>query len=177
MTDERQGDALWQTLERLPRGAGVIFRHYSRPLAERRALFAAIARVCRKHGLVLLRAGDTRMRGEQGVHGRSGKRFGGLRTWPAHDLREAIAGRRAGADAILISPVFATRSHPGQRPLGVVRANRLAQAAAGRAVALGGVNHASLKRLRGTGFVGWAAIDGLSAAPVRANQKRSAVPI
>ena len=37
MTDERQGDALWSALERLPRGAGVVFRHYSLPAAARRA--------------------------------------------------------------------------------------------------------------------------------------------
>src|SRR5439155_26981070 len=29
MTDERQGDGLWAALERMPRGAGVVFRHYS----------------------------------------------------------------------------------------------------------------------------------------------------
>ena len=28
MTDERMGDGLWAALERLPRGAGVVFRHY-----------------------------------------------------------------------------------------------------------------------------------------------------
>jgi len=164
MTDERQGEALWTALERLPRGAGVIFRHYSQPLAERRALFAAIAQICRRRGLVLVRSGEARMPGERGVHGRSSRRVVGLRTWPAHNLREVLAGRRMGADAILISPVFATRSHPGQRPLGVVRASRLAQAAAGRAIALGGVNQRSFGRLRGTGFTGWAAIDGLGGA-------------
>lgn len=164
MTDERQGDGLWQALERLPRGAGVIFRHYSRPLAERRALFAAIARVCRRRGLVLVRAGGVRMPGEQGVHGRAGKRMKGLRTWPAHNLREVVAGRRLAADAILISPIFPTRSHPGARPLGTARAGRLAQAAGGRAIALGGVNQRSFARLRGAGFIGWAAIDGLSGA-------------
>ncbi|RYD48780.1 MAG: thiamine phosphate synthase, partial [Sphingomonadales bacterium] len=28
MTDERMGDDLWDALKRLPRGSGVIFRHY-----------------------------------------------------------------------------------------------------------------------------------------------------
>jgi thiamine-phosphate pyrophosphorylase len=38
MTDERLGDALWTALRRLPRGAGIVFRHYATPPAERRAL-------------------------------------------------------------------------------------------------------------------------------------------
>lgn len=160
MTDERLGDALWTALDRLPRGGGVIFRHYSLSIGERRALFAQLAKVARRRGLILVRAGTTPMRGENGVHGRSPKHVRGLCTWPAHNLREVIAGRRAGADVIPISPVFTTRSHAAQRPLGAVRAARLARAAKGRAVALGGMNHQSFRRLNGAGFIGWAAIDG-----------------
>ncbi|MBX9860075.1 MAG: thiamine phosphate synthase [Sphingomonas sp.] len=168
ITDERLGDGLWTALDRLPRGGGVIFRHYSLPTGERRILFAQIARVARRRGLILARAGTTPMRGEQGVHGRSLKQGRGLRTWPAHNLREVIAGRRARADAILISPVFPTRSHAAQRPLGVMQAARLAQAARGKAVALGGMNPSSFRRLGAAGFIGWAAIDGwLGNGPTR----------
>lgn len=160
MTDERLGDALWTALDRLPRGGGVIFRHYSLSIGERRALFAQLAKVARRRGLILVRAGTTPMRGEQGVHGRSLKQGRGFRTWPAHNLREVIAGRRAGANVILISPVLPTRSHAAQQPLGVMRAARLAQAARGKAIALGGMNASSFRRLNGAGFIGWAAIDG-----------------
>src|SRR3546814_3022387 len=34
MTDERQGETLWRALYRLPRGAGVVFRHHSLPPRE-----------------------------------------------------------------------------------------------------------------------------------------------
>ena len=50
MTDERLGDAIWPALARLPRGAGVVFRHYATPAAERRALFAAVARATKRKG-------------------------------------------------------------------------------------------------------------------------------
>lgn len=168
MTDERLGDDLWTALERLPRGGGVIFRHYSLPMGERRTLFAQIARIARRRGLILVRAGATRLGGEQGAHGRSLKQGRGLRTWPAHNLREVIAGRRAGADVILVSPVFTTRSHAAQRPLGVMQAAQLAQAARGKAIALGGMNPSSFRRLGAAGFIGWAAIDGwLGDGPTR----------
>ena len=174
MTDERQGDGLWTAIERLPRGSGVIFRHYSLPPAERRALFAAVRRVARRRRLTVVRAGPTPFQGEAGVHGRSAKRSKGLRTWPAHDMAEVLAGRRAGADVILISPIFATRSHPDGRPLGVLHAARLAQAAGGRAVALGGMNATRFRRLRSAGFIGWGAVDGWQGVPP--DQKRRAVP-
>lgn len=156
LTDERLGDRLWPALDRLPRGGIVVFRHYSLPPAERRALFGAVRRVARARGLRLVVAGAG-LRGASGVHGRDPRRRRGLRTWPAHDAGEVIAGRRAGADLILISPVFPTRSHPGARVLGPLRAMALARLAPGRAVALGGMDAKRFRRLRG--FVGWAAID------------------
>ncbi|MBX9813489.1 MAG: thiamine phosphate synthase [Sphingomonas sp.] len=156
MTDARQGEGLWRALDRLPRGGWVIFRHYELPKGERRALFERVRRVARARGLRLLVAGEA-FPGADGVHGRDPRRRRGLRSWPAHDAREVIAGARAGADLILISPVFPTRSHPGAPTLGPLRAMRLARRAKGRAVALGGMDARRYRRLRG--FVGWAGID------------------
>ena len=163
LTDERLGDRLWPALERLPRGGIVVFRHYGLPPAERRALLGKVRRVASARGLRLAVAGAglgvarAGPGGAFGTHGRDPRRRPGLRTWPAHDAREVIAGMRAGADLILISPVFPTRSHPGSRTLGLCRAMALARLAPGKAVALGGMNARRFKRLRG--FVGWAAID------------------
>ena len=51
MTDPRMGEALWAALDRLPRGAGVVLRHYDVP--DRAALIGRVAKVARKRGLVL----------------------------------------------------------------------------------------------------------------------------
>lgn len=157
MTDERLGSGLWAAVGRLPRGAGVVFRHHATPPAERRALFARLLRVARARGLVLVRAGNVAMRGEMGTHRSRG---GGLVTWPVHDAREAGAARRARADVAFVSPVFATRSHPGAAGLGRVRAALLARRTAGVRVALGGMNARRFGTMRG--FDGWAAIDAWS---------------
>lgn len=156
MTDPRLGERLWDALERLPRGSGVIFRHYQLPLRERRALFARVAKVARRRGLLLLRAGAAPMRGEQGTHGRRGR---GLTTWPVHSRREAAAATRAGADALLVSPVFPTRSHPGAPALGPVRFGLLVRGLGVPVIALGGMDAQTVRRLRGMGIHGWAAID------------------
>ncbi|MBW6528024.1 thiamine phosphate synthase [Sphingomonas sp. RHCKR7] len=163
MTDERQGAALWRALERLPRGGGVVFRHHATPPAERARLFAGVAAAARRRGLVLVRAGATPMRGEAGTHARRGR---GLVTWPAHSRREAIAAVRAGAGLVFVSPVFATRSHPGARGVGPSRAAAIARGLPVTAIALGGVDERRYRRrLRALGFHGYAAIDAWGEPP------------
>lgn len=156
MTDERIGDLL-AAVRRLPRGAGVVFRHYATPAAERRRLWRRVLRIARARGLVLVRAGADRLPGEMGTHGRRGA---GVRTWPAHSRAEARAGRRAGADLLFVSPVFPTRSHPGAPALGPVRARAIGAGLGAPLIALGGMDAKRFRRLRG--FGGWAAIDALA---------------
>jgi len=167
MTDERMGDALWQALEQVPAGGGVIYRHYTLERPARQALFVRIAQIARRRRLVLIVAGrDVLGRGSAGVHGRIVERTPGIKSWPAHNRREVVAGRRAGADVTLISPVFPTRSHAGVPTLGIVRAALLARQAHGRVIALGGVDESKHRQLMAAGFDGWAGIDAwLTARP------------
>jgi thiamine-phosphate pyrophosphorylase len=156
MTDERMGESLWTALARLPRRSGVVFRQYGLDAAERRALFAKVAKVSRKRSLLLVRAGAQRLGPEDGVHGRRGS---GLQTWPAHNRREAIAAIRAGADAVFVSPAFATRSHPGARPLGRARLGLMIRGLRVPVIALGGMDARRAASLQALGIHGWAAID------------------
>lgn len=116
MTDERMGEALWGVLRRMPPGSGVVFRQYATPPGERRAMLLRVRRIAVARRLVVVVAGD-RLPGRRLRHGRAP----GAWTWPAHDRREAIAGKRAGARVFLVSPVFPTRSHPGAAGLGVMK--------------------------------------------------------
>ena len=160
MTDERMGEKLWDALARLPRGSGVIFRHYR--THDRRALFERVRAIARRRGLVLLLAGSPREAAAwraDGVHGRSPHRRMPrplLRTAPAHDARQVAAAR---ANAVLISPVFPTRSHPDARTLGPVRFATLARKSSAPVLALGGVNARAYRRLAQLGAYGWAGID------------------
>lgn len=81
---------------------------------------------------------------------------------PAHDAREMAAAGRGGADMVLLSPLFPTRSHPGGASLGRVRFAKLARGADMPVIALGGVKREHGRMLRGVGAAGWAAIDGLA---------------
>lgn len=163
MTDARMGDALWPALERLPRGAGVVFRHYDHP--DRRTLYERVQRVARRRGLVLVLAGPMRMAigwRADGVHG-AGRSVRPprplLHTASAHDARELRRAELAGADIIFLSPVLATRSHPGDRALGPVRFGLLARQSKANIIALGGMDARGARRLRALGATGWAGID------------------
>jgi len=156
MTDERMGDALWSALRRLPPGSGVVFRHYATAAGERRVLLRRVRRLAHARRLVLVVAGTSTIRTD-GVHG--GARTRGIRTWPAHCRGEALAGERAGADALFVSPVYATRSHERAVGLGPARAVRIARGLGTKVVALGGMDAARWRRIRRFGFHGWAAID------------------
>lgn len=157
ITDERQGDGLSDAVARLPEDAGLVFRHYSLAEADRRALFD---RVRSAHTGLLLLAGpaDQAMAwGADGSHGRG--RGEGLRSAPAHDFGEIRAAERAGAAFVLLSPVYATRSHPDARTLGLAKFAWLARRTSLPVIALGGMNETRGRRLASFGAYGWAGID------------------
>lgn len=156
MTDERQEDGLWRALDALPRGAGVVFRHCSLSREQRQALFDRVRRHVRGRGLVLVAAGGF-VSGADGVHNARGP---GLRTASAHNLREMRAAERRRADLIFLSPVHETRSHPGARTLGRHRFASLARRTRLPVIALGGMNAARFRALRGA--YGWAGIDAFA---------------
>jgi thiamine-phosphate pyrophosphorylase len=153
MTDERMGEKLWDALDSLPEGGGVVFRHYSLPGPERLALFAAVRAATRGRRQLLVCAGNL-LPGSDGAHGRASA---GVSTASAHNLRELRAAERRGADLLFLSPVFATRSHPGRPPIGALRFALLARQARVPVVALGGMDAEQFQRLRGA--YGWAGID------------------
>jgi thiamine-phosphate pyrophosphorylase len=158
MTDERMGEALRTALIHLPRGAGVVFRHYHTPPAERRRLFAMVLRIARRRGLVVVRAGGRVLRAEDGAHNQP-RRHRGLRTMSAHNRPDIARAERTGADLVFVSPVFATRSHPDARGMGPVRLGLMIRDTRVPIVALGGMDAARFRRLRGLGLYGWAGID------------------
>lgn len=171
VTDARNDAALEAALARLPRGSGLIFRHTHLPPAERRARFAALARAARRRGHYVVLAGSARQARRWGADGAYGSperlaRGPALRRLvTVHTWRELAVAHRARADAVLISPVFATRSHPGAPALGPLRFHLLAARARVPVIALGGV---TAHRARAFHLRRWAAIDGLAKSPTAA---------
>jgi thiamine-phosphate pyrophosphorylase len=160
LSDARNDLRLEAALRRLPRGSGFIFRHYHLQAEQRRARFVTLARLAAQRGHLVILAGEPRTArawGAQGSYGPATGR-GGLRLATAHTLRELAAAHRSGAGAILLSPVFPTRSHPGSATLGAVRFRLLEARSRVPVLALGGMTPRTARRLD---WLRWAAIDGL----------------
>jgi thiamine-phosphate pyrophosphorylase len=171
MTDERMGERLWAALERLPDGAGVVFRHYSLPRDAREELAARVADLARPAAsfwrLPAIRSsrcvtGDPKLAlrlGAELVHNPEGSAGALPFSRSVHSVEEAKAARVEGAALVFVSPVNATRSHPGQEPLGRHAAGRIARTSGVPAIALGGMDSARFALLEREGFHGWAGID------------------
>lgn len=155
---------LERALERLPRGSGLVFRHYHLPSGERAARFAALARLARRRGHWAVLSGSAasaRRWGADAAYGPAAVLSKGTalpRLMTVHSLRELGAARRARALAVLLSPVFPTRSHPGAGGLGPLRFRLIAARSLVPVIALGGMNRRAAARLK---HPRWAAIDGL----------------
>lgn len=165
VSDARNDRMLAAALAAMPRGSGLIYRHYHLAPTQRRARFARLARMARARGHAVVLAGGMaqarawRADGAYGPPALLARGAGGLRLITAHGFREIRQARAARADAILLSPVFASHSHPGGKVLGPLRFRLLAAQAQAPVIALGGINAARARRL---GADRWAAIDGLA---------------
>lgn len=148
--DDRLGDELWRALRRLPPGSGVVFRARD---AAGEARYARVRRIARARRLVLLSAGKQRP-GAAGVHNGKGQ---GWQSRSVHNAHQLAAARKNKADIIFVSPVFATRSHPGTAVLGPRGFARLARGATVPVIALGGMSERRWRRLPLAH--GWAGID------------------
>ena len=158
VSDARNDAALAQALKRLPRGSGLIFRHYHLDPLSRQARFKALKRLARRHGHRVVLSGsaaEARRWGADGAYGADLARGPALlRLVTVHSLRELRRASRA--DAVLLSPVFPTRSHPGGKVLGPLRWRAIAALSNVPVIALGGM---TARRARQIGAEHWAGID------------------
>lgn len=161
--------------------AAVIVRE--RDPASLEKLVRRLRPLCRQRGIALIIANDIRLAlrvDADGVHfaernlsarlarflsTRRRRRL--LVTASAHNARAVLKACKLDVDAILVAPVFATKSHPGSVSLGAIRfAGIISKSKArlrGRTIiALGGVAPQNANRLIAAGANGFAAIESLA---------------
>jgi thiamine-phosphate pyrophosphorylase len=159
--------------QRLPAGAGIVFRAFGasdaveqgrrlRAIANERGLLllvgahAALAEGIGADGLHMperLAADIPRLRAEHTRY---------LITVAAHDQAAIKAAEKAGADAVVVSPVFASNSPSAGEPLGIDNLKALVAATSLPVYALGGVRARTVTQLIGSGIVGMAAVEALA---------------
>lgn len=159
-------------MRRLPRGAGVVYRAFGAPDAVARG--RRLVRIARRRRLMVLAGADAELAariGADGVHlperaaasasGVRRLRRGWIVTCAAHSGPAIVRARRAGADAVLVSPVFASASPSAGPPLGLLRFAQLLRGAGMPVYALGGVDAKTARLLAHTRAAGFAAVDAL----------------
>ncbi len=175
VTDEKRLPDPAAAAAGLPAGSAVILRHYGDP--GRAALASRLAALCRRRRLLFLVAGDAKLAWNAGAgglhmseqaarqrpHRRARWRRGLTVTASAHSFAAVIGAARAGADAVLLGPVFATASHPGRPGLGPVRFGLIARQSPVPVYAIGGMTARTARRLIGLGAAGIAGLGALRA--------------
>ncbi|WOI53220.1 thiamine phosphate synthase [Parvularcula sp. LCG005] len=158
-TDDRRTPNVMAMLSALPDAGrippiAVLFRHDRHPHRMALAEEARAVVQARGHYFVIARAFLPRA---DGIHQGRDRRLG-LRSAAVHSLAEVQAANALGVDLGFVSPVFATRSHPGATPLGPLAAATLAQLANFPCLALGGMDARTARQLEGLPFQGIGAI-------------------
>jgi thiamine-phosphate pyrophosphorylase len=156
----------------LPKGSAIVLR--CRNPSERADLGRVLVKIARERDLILLVAGDVALARQleaDGIHlSEEDAELAGhcrrlqpewLITASAHSEGAILDAFRADADAVLLAPVFPTKSHPDKPCIGIARACQIAARSPLPVYALGGVTADNIGRLTGAAFAGVAAIEGL----------------
>ncbi|MGX6649160.1 thiamine phosphate synthase [Maricaulaceae bacterium MS644] len=161
--------------ERVPEGCGLILRTYGRASIEAAAF--PLAEVARARGFALLISADPQLAlraGAHGVHWPQWSLSQAHRPWPgalvtasAHDPH-ALRRAQTFADAVLVSTVFPSQSPSAGRPMGAFRLAAWARRSAAPVYGLGGVNDATIRRLRGLAISGVAVVGAAGCAAIGA---------
>ena len=171
--DERLPDPI-AAARALPHGSMVIVR--ARNDARREKLSRDLLKLARRNGLAVLIAGDPLLaarHGANGIHLPEARmheaahwraRFPSmLFTAATHSFRAVMHARLLPVDAILLSPIFPTESHPTGIALTAPRANVIARAFEKPVYALGGIDVRNAKLFARDAFSGIAAVGALAA--------------
>lgn len=165
-TDPVRTPEHWKIAETLPAGAAVVFRHFG--ARDRHALARRLKALCVRRRLRLLIGADpvlAEIVSADGVHlpERLATEAAALRhAHPGWIISAAMHSETAvasGLDALVLSPVYPSRSLSAGAPLGLTKAARIARAAPAPVIALGGVTRAHIHELVRAGFAGAAGID------------------
>ena len=128
------GAETWRSLSSLPRGSGVVVLGKLTSAEQPR-----LRRVAHQRALVT--AAESTAQAAR-----------------VHSVRELRRARLRGTPLILLSPLYATSSHPDWLPIPRMRAAALARLGGRRLVALGGMDARRFRAVERLGFQAWAGI-------------------
>jgi len=171
MSDSQRLPDPKRLLSSLPKDSAIIFRHYDAP--NREQLARELVMLAHQRNIRVLIAGDWKLAHRcraDGIHypefalkrlcGKPRKlKKGWLTSAAVHNPRAAAKSKKLSIDISIISPVFATASHPNEKPLGIRKFSNLVQRRSGpETIALGGITEVNALQLKASGLWGLAGI-------------------
>lgn len=175
MTDTKRLADPREIIPKLPPGSGLILRHFSRK--GKIDLINKIKKIAKIHKVKLLVSDDVKlaqMMGLDGVHlsekllKKTAQCGCFIKPKPdfivnsaCHSVSALKWAEKANIDAVLISPIFTTKSHPNSKTLGAWGFQNLTRQSKVKTYALGGLNKKTARRLVQTKACGFAGISGL----------------
>ena len=151
----------------MPAGSALIVRDYNHPA--RTALAFRLRNICRQREIAMLVGADIALAkhcGADGIHfpswapPRAVKGF--MTSAACHNQSEVTRASARGIDAAILSPAFATMSHPGGEALGPNLFKQIAATARLPIIALGGITADNADQLCGKNVAGIAAISAFA---------------
>jgi len=173
-TDPVRTPRPWEIVERLPAGAGLVYRHFGDPEAETMARRLRDITQARDVALLIGLDADLADRvGADGVHlperassaayALGGRRPDWLLTGSVHDPVRLKAGR--DLHALVLSPIFTTSGPSADRPaLGVEPLTAFTRAQPTPVYALGGIDELNVDQLADSGACGIAGVGAFAHA-------------
>jgi thiamine-phosphate pyrophosphorylase len=171
MSDENRDTSPLDIVRTMPRHWGYIFRHYTAP--DRQRLAKSLSKVCHRRRIKFLIAGDWRLAckiSADGIHmpeglmrDRPASPFllhyrSKIITTSAHAASGLRHAFRLSVNAVFLSPVYPTASHPNVKPLGTMTFSAHARSSLIPVYALGGLKRRDSVQLRAVGASGIAGI-------------------
>lgn len=156
IADRRIRPDMLAIIARLPRHCAVLYRDYDAP--DRAAMARRVRQATARRGVTLIIAGDDRLArriGADGLHLPEWRLRRPLTPPPkpmlltaaCHSRRALARAALRGVDAVLVSPLFSTSSHPGETTLGIHRFLRLIKGCDLPVYALGGLDAGNIDKL------------------------------
>ena len=171
-TNRHQFADIFEIIKSFPKSSvAIIVREYDLPYEERLEFVLKIKKIALEKDLLVLVGKDLKLALEAEIDGlhisdrnvisqknlcRKNPNF--IITKSCHSEIEVIKAGNSGFDAIFFSPIFTTKTHPNQKPAGVLALSKIALKSKIPLYALGGIGPCNLRRLRNCKISGIAGI-------------------
>jgi thiamine-phosphate pyrophosphorylase len=178
LTERNRFENIFTTLNSIPEQTLVIIRDYDLGYSERLEYCKKIVEICKARGIKILIGKDPDLAQQvnaDGIHipekllpnlkQWKRKKSNWLFTTSCHSKSSLKNIDLDIVDAILLSPVFPTKSHPDAEVLGPDRFKNIAASSKISIYALGGINKNNVKNFQGTKVVGFAGIEMFKLKP------------